>query len=134
MKPRGLHRLARVLGKRATLGAMSTIACAAALAACGEGDEPEPSIPEGTGDQIVTSLEIVRDAVAEGKCDEAEAIALNIRNAIGELPADVPDDLEQALVRGSDNLIQQIPEQCEPVDKEPPEPPTGATGEEGAAP
>ena len=31
MRPRGLHRLACVLGKRATLGAMSTIACAASL-------------------------------------------------------------------------------------------------------
>ena len=47
MRPRRLHRLARVLGKRATLGAMSTIACAATLAACGESDDPEPSIPQG---------------------------------------------------------------------------------------
>ena len=134
MRPRGLHRLARVLGKRATLGAMSTIACAATLAACGESDDPEPSIPQGAGDAIVSALDRVQDQVDAGDCDAAEATAQNVRDAIGGLPADVPDDVQQTLVQGSDNLVQQTREQCEPAEEEEPPPDTGASGEEGVVP
>ena len=138
MRPRGLHRLARVPGKRATLGAMSTIACVAALAACGEEDEPEPSIPPDAGTAIVEALDRVRERVESGDCDGAEATAQSVRDAIAALPAAVPDDLQQALVQGSDNLIQRIPDQCEPAEEEPepePEPEIGgATGAEGAVP
>lgn len=137
MRPRGLHRLARVPGKRATLGAMSTIACAAVLVACGEDDELDPSIPPERGPEIVEALERVRDRVEAGDCDGAEATAQSVRDAISALPAAVPDELQQALVQGSDNLIQRIPEQCEPAeeDLEPaPEPEPGATGAEGVVP
>jgi hypothetical protein len=139
MKPRGLHRLASVLGKRATLGAMSTIACVATLAACGKSEDPEPSIPQGTGDAIVTALDSVQDQVDAGDCDAAEATAQHVRDAIGGLPADVPDDVQQALVKGSDNLVAQTrdPTQCEqaePKEKEEPVDTGGATGEEGVAP
>ena len=135
MRPRGLHRLARVLGKRATLGAMSTIACAVVLAACGEDDELEPSIPADRGTEIVDALERVRDRVESGDCDGAEATAQSIRDAISALPAEVPDELQQALVQGSDNLISQTREQCEPAEEDPPpEPETGASGEEGVVP
>jgi hypothetical protein len=139
MKPRGLHRLACVPGKRATLGAMSTIACVATLAACGESDDPEPSIPQGTGNAIVGALENIEDLVEAGECEQAAASAENVRNAIGGLPADVPDDLQQALVQASDNLVSltRDEDQCQPEEEPPPpdaEEPTGATGEEGAAP
>jgi len=136
MRLKRLHRLAHVLGKRATLGAMSTIACAAALAACGESDDPEPSIPEPAGNAIVAALDKAQTAIEQGECDDAEAIAQNIRDAIGAHPPDVPDDIQQTLVRASDNLVAQTrdPDQCEQQDPEPPapEPEPGATGEEGA--
>ena len=117
---------------------MSTIACVAALAACGEEDEPEPSIPPDAGTAIVEALDRVRERVESGDCDGAEATAQSVRDAIAALPAAVPDDLRQALVQGSDNLIQRIPDQCEPAEEEPepePEPEIGgATGAEGAVP
>ncbi|MDQ2676646.1 MAG: hypothetical protein M3Y34_07530 [Actinomycetota bacterium] len=118
---------------------MSTIACAAVLVACGGDDEPDPSIPEERGPEIVAALERVRERVEAGDCDGAEETAQSVRDAISALPAEVPDDLQQALVQGSDNLIQRIPDQCEPAekDREPepePEPETGATGAEGAVP
>jgi hypothetical protein len=114
---------------------MSTIACVATLAACGKSEDPEPSIPQGYGENIQAALDRVQTAVDAGECDEAEVIAQNVRNAIDGLPADVPDDVEQALIKASDNLVGQTrdPNQCEqaedPVDTD-----TGATGEEGAAP
>jgi hypothetical protein len=135
MSTRGLHRLARVLGKRATLGAMSTIACAAALAACGESEDPKPTISQGASDALIAALDRVQDLVDAGDCTGAEATAQNVRDAIDGLPADVPDDVEQTLVKASDNLVSQTRTQCEPAD-EPPEDedPSGATGEEGVAP
>jgi hypothetical protein len=114
---------------------MSTIACAATLAACGESEDPEPSIPKGAGDAIVSALDRVQQQVDDGDCDAAEATAQNIRDAIGGLPPDVPDDIQQTLIQASDNLVDQTRDQCEPAE-EPPEddPPAGATGEEGVVP
>jgi hypothetical protein len=116
---------------------MSTIACAAVLASCGESDDPEPSIPQPAGEAIVAALEKAQTEIEEGQCDDAEATAQNIRDAIDVLPPDVPNDIQQTLIRASDNLVAltRDPEQCEqkePKPPEPPEPPTGATGEEGA--
>ena len=83
----------------------------------------------------MAALEKAQTAVDEGQCDDAEAIAQNIRDAIDALPPDVPDDIQQTLVRASDNLVAQTrnPNQCEQQDVEPPpEPEPGATGEAGA--
>ena len=137
MRPSGLHTLARVLGKRATLGAMSTIACAIALASCGEGsDEDEGTIPEQTGDAIVQKLDVVQQQFDAGECDDAEASAAQVQAAIAGLESDVEGDLEEALVQASANLVTLVRDECEPAEeKDPPdEPTTGATGEEGAAP
>jgi hypothetical protein len=109
------------------------IACALAIAGCGGSDESEPTIPEPAGNALIEALDRVRQQVSQGLCDQAQTTAQNVRDAIDGLSDDLPSDLEQALVRGSDNLIQQIPEQCEEAAPSPPEEPTGATGEEGAA-
>ena len=130
-------RLARVLGKRARLGAVAAIACAGALAGCGGNDEPEASIPTDAGNAILMHLDQVRAQLDAGNCDGAEDSAQNVRDAIGNLPADVPDDLEEALVKASDNLVEQTQSDCkekEQVVPPPPEPPTGATGAEGVVP
>lgn len=131
MRPRQIHTLARVLGKRARLGAMSATACALVFAACGDSDEPEPSIPQPAGDAIVAALDRVEERVEAGQCDAAQGTAQNIRDAIAALPAGVPEDLKQALIQGSDNLIEQTQDQCEPTEPPEPEVPTGATGETG---
>jgi len=142
MRPRGLHRLACVLGKRATLGAMSTIACAAVLASCGEdSSEDEGTIPAETGASIETKLDEVETQFNDGQCEEAEATATQIQAAIGALGSSVKGQLEEALVEASGNLVTLVREDCEPVDKPVDKPsdtgnddePSGATGPEGAA-
>jgi hypothetical protein len=139
MRPRGLHRLACVLGKRATLGAMSTIACAAVLASCGEdSSEDEGSIPSETASSIQTKLDEVEAQFSDGQCEEAEATATQIQAAIGALGTNVKGQLEEALVEASGNLVTLVREDCEPVDKpsdsdeDGDEAPTGATGPDGA--
>ena len=69
-----------------------------------------------------------------GDCDEAAVTAQKVRDAIGALPSDVPDDIQQTLIRASDNLVAQTrdPNECEQKEPEPPDPPSGASGEEGA--
>ena len=133
MTPRPPHRLAGVPGKRARLSAMSAIVCLGAVVGCGGEEEPENSIPAEAGNAILTQLEEVRSQFEAGNCDAAEEIAVGVRDQIESLPADVPDDLEEALVQGSDNLIAQTREDCEQKEPEPEPvpPPTGVTGEEG---
>jgi hypothetical protein len=114
---------------------MSAIVCLGAAVGCGGGDEANDSIPAEAGNAILTQLEEVRSQFEAGNCEAAEEIALAVRDQIEDLPADVPDDLEEALVQGSDNLITQTREDCEQKEPEPePEPvppPTGVTGEDG---
>jgi hypothetical protein len=141
MRPRGLHRLAFVLGKRATLGAMSTALCAAALAACGEDtSEDEGSIPSQTGSSILSKLDEVETQVENGQCEEAEATAAQIQAAIAALGSNVKGELEETLVEASGNLVTLVRDDCEPVDQPSDgddgddDEPSGATGEEGATP
>jgi hypothetical protein len=134
MRPRRLHTLARVAGKRARLGAMCAIVCVTSLAACGGGGEdPEPTIPPQTGENIVTKLEDVQSQVDAGECATAELSALQIEAAISDLGPDVKGDLEEALVKASGNLVTLVREDCQPADEPDPqpEPPTGPSGEEG---
>jgi hypothetical protein len=134
MRPRGLHRLACVLGKRATLGAMSTIACALAMSACGGNDE-EGTIPEDQGNQIVALLDQLDQRVDDGNCAGAQATAQEIVNRVEALPQAVDGELRETLVTASDNLVSQTrdPDQCQEAE-DPLEEPSGATGEEGVAP
>lgn len=133
MRPRELHTLARVLGKRATLGAMSTIACALAMSACGGNDE-EGTIPQDQGDQIVALLDQLDQRVDDGNCVAAQATALEIVRRVEALPEEVDGELRETLVTASGNLVSQSrSDQCQEAE-EPLEEPSGATGEEGVAP
>ena len=134
MRPRGLHTLARVLGKRATLGAMSTIACALAMSACG-GEDEEGTIPQDQGDQIVALLDQLDQRVDDGNCVAAQATALEIVRRVEALPEEVDGELRETLVTASGNLVTQSrdSDQCQEAE-EPLEEPSGATGEEGVAP
>lgn len=129
-----MHRLACVAGKRATLGAMSTIACALALSACGGKDE-EGTIPQDQGDQIVALLDQMDQRVDDGNCVAAQATALEIVRRVQALPEEVDGELREALVTASDNLVSQSrdSDQCQEAE-EPVEEPSGATGEGGVAP
>jgi hypothetical protein len=137
MRPRRVHTLACVLGKRATLGAMSTIACAAVLASCGgDSEEDEGSIPAQTGTNILSKLDEVEAEVEEGQCDAAAATAAEIQAAIAGLGSSVKGELEETLVEASDSLVTLVRDDCVQEDKPPKddEEPTGASGEEGVVP
>ena len=135
MKPSGVHRLARVQGFRATLGAMATLTCLFGLAACGS-EEEERTIPADQGDQILAHLDQLEERVNAGECALAEETALSLQQTIQNLPAEVDGELRETLARASGNLVSQTrdPDQCEEAEekvKEPEEPIPGATGAEG---
>ncbi len=133
MKPSGVHRLARVRGFRATLGAMAATTCLFVLASCGSEDE-EPTIPADQGDQILAHLDQLEERVNDGECTAAEATARSLQQAIQNLPAEVDGELRETLVRASGNLVSQTrdPDECQDAEEEPPEEPVpGATGAEG---
>jgi len=127
MTPKALHTLDRVPGIRAKLGAMLAIACAIAVSGCGNGDEEEGSIPSDAGDAIISQLDDLDAQVEAGKCDDAEATAQGVQAAVAGL-RDLEADLEQALVRATDNLVLQTREDCEEPEPPPPRIPTGVRG------
>jgi hypothetical protein len=98
------------------------LAAAALLAGCG-GDDP--TIPADRGEQLMTRLDEVEGAVAEGNCDGAQESADLFRDQVADLPAEVDDEVKRLLTAGGERLQQLATEQCD----EPP--PTGASGEEG---
>jgi hypothetical protein len=107
-------------------GRLSLLAIAAAtlLAGCG-GDDP--TIPAAQGEDLMKRLDEVEGAVAEGKCDGAQASADLFVQQVGLLPASVDDEVKQGLMEGGERLQQLATEQCEEAD-------TGATGESGFVP
>jgi hypothetical protein len=111
-----------LVGGRLTLLA---IAAAALLAGCG-GDDP--TIPADRGEQLLTRLDEVEGAVAEGNCEGAQGSADLFVTQVDELPAEVDDEVKRLLMAGGERLQELATEQCE-------EPtPTGPTGEEGFVP
>jgi len=133
MRSNPLHTLARVPGIRARFGAIAASACALTLAACGGGSD-EGTIPQNEGDAIVRQREEVDQLVPDGECDAAEDGALQVAEAISNLPSEVDGELRQTLISASGRLVEQTrdPNQCEEPEPEPP--PTGASGEEGVFP
>jgi len=125
-----------VQGKRARLGAAAAFACVFTLAACG-GESDEGTIPQDEGSTILEQLEQLEEQVNNGECDEAEATAMSVSEAIAALPDDVDGELRQTLITASSQLVEQTrdPQQCEePEEPEEPEPdPSGATGAEGVS-
>jgi hypothetical protein len=107
-------------------GRLSLLAIAAATLLAGCGGE-DGTIPADSADQLTARLTEVEGAVAEGNCDGAQASANLFVTQVDQLPDDVDDEVERALVAGGQRLQQLATEQCE-------EPDTGATGESGFVP
>ena len=122
----GVTRLGSMPGTRAVSSALSAVACAAALAACG-GEDTEETIPADQGQVLLDRLDQVEQRVEDGDCEAASDAALEFARGVTELPAEVDDELRQRLVEASANLegLTQDPSQCEP---------SGATGETGPLP
>jgi hypothetical protein len=130
------HRLARVLGKRAILGAVAGVGCALAMNACGS-DDDQGTIPQDQGTQIIALLDQLEQRVEDGSCDAAQATATEIGNRIQALPEQVDGELRRTLVTASGRLAEQTRTQCEEEPEKPEEPlpptdPTGVTGETGS--
>jgi hypothetical protein len=102
-------------------GRLSLLAIAAATLLAGCGGE-DGTIPADRSDQLVTRLDEVEGAVAEGNCDGAQASADLFVTQVDQLPEDVDDEVERLLIAGGERLQQLATEQCE-------EPDIGATGE-----
>jgi uncharacterized membrane protein YgcG len=116
-------RLAAMLsGGRVMLLAL---AAAALLAGCGGED---PTIPADRGEQLLTRLDEVEGAVAEGNCEGAQESADLFATQVDDLPDQVDDEVKRLLVAGGERLQELAVEQCE-------EPtPTGPSGEAGFQP
>jgi hypothetical protein len=127
MKARGRMNPVTRLAAMSVGGRVSLLAVAAAilLAGCG-GDEG--TIPGENSDQLLTRLDEIEGAVAEGQCEGAQASADLFVDQVAQLPGDVDQEVKRLLTEGGERLQQLATEQCE----EPP--PTGASGEEGFQP
>lgn len=115
-------RLGWMLGKRAKIGALATLACALSLAACGGSDDG--TIPVETGNALLDQLERIDAAVKDGDCDLAQEESVAFAEAVNELGDEVDPQVREGLVEAGNNLSTLSREQCEPAD-------TGATGETG---
>lgn len=106
---------------RPLLSLLLTALAAVAAPACGIGDGGGESIPPGVGEVLLADLQSVEEAVAAGDCETAQQDAEAFSATLAELPADVPGDVEAALVRGAERLVELAndPDQCAA---------TGATG------
>lgn len=121
-RPTANSRLARM----AATARISLLACVGtALLAAGCGSDPEPTIPTANGDEMLTALAGVDQAVAVGSCPLALEHAADFKDEVVLLPAAVDDAVKQGLFDVADELprlISDAPE-CER---------TGATGPSGA--
>jgi len=99
-------------GIRAITGALAVAACAAALAACG-GDDEAGSIPEDQGNQLLGLLDQIDSLVEEGRCDEAQAAAVEFGGQVNQLPSAVDGELRNALVEASARLETLTEDQCD---------------------
>jgi hypothetical protein len=122
-RKRAVTRLAAMsVGGRVSLLAL---AAAALLTGCG-GDDA--TIPSDRGEQLLTRLDEVEGAIAEGNCDGAQASADLFSQQAQELPADVDAEVKRLLIAGGERLQELATEQCE-------EPtPTGPSGQTGFQP
>jgi hypothetical protein len=93
------------------LAALLLGAGASVLAACGEG--PSSGIPATNADALNRDLDAVQQAVADGRCERAQAALTRVRGQILNLPSSTSDRLVARLQQGADNLEQRIPSDCE---------------------
>jgi hypothetical protein len=93
---------------------LCAIAAAAALAGCGS-DDLEPSIPAESALTLIGTLQEIQANVDAGSCLVAGDKVDELKAEISELPAEVNDDVSQALENGADQLAILVsdPAECE---------------------
>jgi len=98
---------------RLTLVLVLAVACASALAACGE--EDAQLLPGETAREITANLESVQQLAAEGDCVGAESAAEQVGEQIAALE-EVDPKLKQALEQGAVRL-EEVIASCEEPDE-----------------
>jgi tRNA/tmRNA/rRNA uracil-C5-methylase (TrmA/RlmC/RlmD family) len=100
---------------RPILLALIAAAISAGLIGCGGDNGPSPSIPGESARTLLAKIEEIRANVDVGSCLVAEDRTDELLADIDELPANVNDDVRQALENGANNLKLLVadPSQCE---------------------
>jgi hypothetical protein len=98
-------------------------ALAATIAGCGSDDG---TIPSNDADQLLTQLDAIQSDIESGDCELAHSHAVQLAEAVGQLPSDVDPKVREGLTEASTHVVELSgdPAQCEQT--------TGATGETGA--
>ena len=119
-----LSRLAAMPGTCRLSGVLAAAATAVALTGCGSDGGGE--IPAADANQLLSQLDAVESAVAQGDCTTATEAANGFAAQVDQLPADTFSDsnVRSKLVAASANLVGLVPLQCEQGT-------TGASGETG---
>jgi tRNA/tmRNA/rRNA uracil-C5-methylase (TrmA/RlmC/RlmD family) len=112
----GMASIAAMPNKlRPILLALIAAAISAGPIGCGGDNEPSPSIPEESARTLLAKIEEIRANVDVGSCLVADDKTDELLADIDELPANVNDDVRQALENGANNLklLLADPSQCE---------------------
>jgi len=108
----------------AAIARIPLLACVGAALLAGCGSDPEPTIPAPNGDEMLTSLAGVDQALAAGSCSLALKQAEEFKHEVVLLPAAVDDAVKQGLFDVADNLPRLISEDPDCAE-------TGASGPTG---
>lgn len=87
-------------------------AIAIAIAGCGSDDEG--TIPSDQSDTLLSLLSSVENSVNDGNCELAQKTAEELVDTVNNLPADVDNEVQSALTKASEQLVNlaENPEQC----------------------
>lgn len=112
------------MGRRLQISLLAPFA-ALALVGCGSGDDG--TIPEQSGNDLLTLLETLQNDVNGGDCETIPGLADQLQAEIQALPSDVDPEVKTELLDAAANL--------ETLSVDPPEcVESGATGETGLEP
>src|ERR1700761_6459593 len=85
---------------------LAALAAGLLLAACGSSGKGE-LLPGTTADQINSNLDLVRESVAEGNCEEAEATVAEVSEEVDNLQK-VDKKLKENLEQGTEKLSEVV--------------------------
>jgi hypothetical protein len=102
-------------GLRPILLALTLAAAAAGLLGCGGNNGPEPSIPAGNAQTLVSKIDEIKANVDVGSCLVAADKTDDLLADIDALPSSVDQQVQNALVRGANNLkgLLTDPSKCQ---------------------
>jgi hypothetical protein len=100
---------------RPILLALALAALAAGATGCGGSSGPDPSIPPGDAQTLLSKIAEIRANVDVGSCLVAADKTDDLLAEISDLPSSVNNDVKQALDNGANNLVLLLhdPSKCE---------------------